>query len=185
VANVLRRFRLNHEDRRQLRAIYSSFDEATARDRVVRWRITHAFGQFDSEGTVQLLFKSLDGEEYFWVRYGAARALTEIAATTANAYLRAQILAGFQSRIGQLAWPERSARSQKALEVFRRTIFYSGHVPAWEADVTPVLELIIRTQIQPSEQARWRGILADFQEFCRSHAAGAPTNPKGIAERHS
>lgn len=157
VANVLRRFKLEEPELRQIRAIHDSFDEADYRDGTVRWRIVHVLGGFDTKENVEVLLNALDRDPYFWTRYGATRALIEIAARTEHKTLRDIVILELKKRAGLLP--------PMIQDEIGRAVFYRGASGAWEIDGTALLETVKEVQDKDCDREKWTQTIKQFEDF--------------------
>ncbi|WP_371375550.1 metallophosphoesterase [Sporomusa aerivorans] len=76
-ANLARRASLTNDDQERVRAIYR--DESSSNKNSIRWRCVHILGFYPNQENIDLLFDALCNDQYHWVKYGATRALVEIA----------------------------------------------------------------------------------------------------------
>ncbi len=133
-SNVLRECDLDGENQKHLQIIFDSSDADDPKQNTRRWRIVHTLGKCPTEENKKLLFTALEKDPYHWVRYGAARALVEMAAVTDDGSLRKDIL----DRIGAMA-PE---LSKNIRDEIGRAVFYSNAFGSWDDSVIPLLEKI-------------------------------------------
>jgi hypothetical protein len=116
----------------------------------VRWRAVHVLGSQPRAEAAELLLRALDDDEWVWVRYGAVRALIEMAAFSEE--LRQSIIADIISRIPQLAGePRVLAEMEKALQL---------RVPpeGWGRAVAPLLEELFSVALTVADQDHWRSV---------------------------
>jgi len=157
-SNVIKRFKLTDSDLRQLRAIHDSSDAIpTQLGNVIKWRVVHALGTFDTTENVDLLFRALDGPSHHLVKFGAARSLVEIAAITQHAALRQRIVGGLQSRISYL--------SRRVLEEIGNAIFYRNAPPTWGSLIVPLLQNIRNAQQDNQAREEFDKVLVNFRKF--------------------
>jgi hypothetical protein len=91
LANVLKRVTIGQ-------AQFALINNLARHERsVVRWRAVHVLGSYPHGDSIALGFELFDKDEVFWVRYGAIRAIVEMAAK-ANAELRGRIVDGIIMR---------------------------------------------------------------------------------------
>src|SRR5205807_7659493 len=83
-ANAIRRSTADEDQLDGLREVYRQ-SRATDTNKTTRWRIVHLLGAFPTEANAAFLFQALTTDPYHWVKYGATRALVEIAARAGDA----------------------------------------------------------------------------------------------------
>ncbi|MGC2237989.1 MAG: hypothetical protein WA584_17650 [Pyrinomonadaceae bacterium] len=140
-ANVIKRFKLNESDLRQLRAIYDAHDtqhDITNRHRdAVQWRVLHALGTSDDAENVNLLIRALNGKGYHWAKYGAGRSLIEIAAITSNNKLRECIVQQLQASLNNL--------ESKVIVEICQAAQYRNAPDDWVEVLKPLMSVILAT----------------------------------------
>ncbi|MGC1852309.1 MAG: hypothetical protein WA687_07715 [Solirubrobacterales bacterium] len=155
-ANVVRRFPIDPDASRLLRAIYSERAGASPADRATRWRVVHALGAWPDHENGEILRRALD-DEYMWVIYGAVRSLTEMAAISQDIELRDEIVAGLDARLGDLP-PE-------PLSQIAYTSRYGGADHDYADAIRPLLGRILAAQSNESERRLWSARIERFEEF--------------------
>jgi hypothetical protein len=116
----------------------------------VRWRVVHVLGSQPGVEAASLLLAALDNDQWVWVRYGAIRALVEMAASSDE--LREQIVADLIVRIPALARePMVLAEMEKALQL---------RLPpeGWGRAVAPLLEELFSVAPTVADQDHWRSV---------------------------
>lgn len=158
-ANALRRNRLND---RQLRKVSRALAAGTP---TVRWRAAHVLGAQPTRHSVDRLLRALDKDGWVWVRYGAIRALVEIAGRSDS--LRSHVIKSVRSRIPALRGdPIVLAELEKALELREPP-------RGWASSVEPLVEdLFLRASTVP-DQDHWRQVGRRITDSVRSARAGA------------
>src|ERR1035441_7689054 len=151
-ANVIKRFThtqssLMEEDLRQLRAYFEARCGDGILDSTIRWRVVHALGSFDTPANASLLFHALDTDTYHWTRYGAARSLMEIAASTKEPGLRARIVAGLTDRLAALP--------PKILSQIARVANHRDAPPTWKDDLRPLLDAARKLEKRDPTRESW------------------------------
>jgi hypothetical protein len=143
-ANSLRRSALEGDEFARL---VDAFEDASG---TVRWRAVHVLGSQPGPDAVVLLLGALDDDAWVWVRYGAIRALVEIAASSEE--LRQSVFEELISRIPYLAKePRVLAELEKALQL---------RVPpeGWGLAVAPLLEELFSVAPTVADQDHWRAV---------------------------
>jgi hypothetical protein len=157
-ANVVRRFRdkLDDAGRRQLRTMYAAAASDDQRCEVIRWRAVHAMGVFPDPQNVALLQSALADDPYHWVRFGAARALTELAARYAEKDVAKKMILPFlEQRCGDLP-----PRIQAEIG---QVVFYREAPECWVNDASPLLKGIVESQRGEAAKRTWQERLERFQ----------------------
>ncbi|MCX4557855.1 hypothetical protein OHA02_16795 [Streptomyces phaeochromogenes] len=147
LANVLRRCRLSKNGETELLGIAKS-DSA-----VERWRAVHVLGFHPSPATeamVEILLMDADG----WVRYGAVRALVEIAAKTADSQLRTRIIKRFIESLAE------EKLDEKMLHELFRVLDVYPQPTGWPETVAPLVQQLASTSINSMEHERWSTLMA-------------------------
>jgi len=142
LANSLRFQRTAEVDFSFLRGLYAG----TSPDRKsARWRIVHLLGGADDTESVELLWDTLDSDDYYWVRYGATRSLVEIAARCGGPIAHA-VVEGLIARSPSLPDSIRTEayRASKHLEAD----------PAWP-DLADRLVREFRRDAGPRRRQKW------------------------------
>lgn len=156
-SNALRRRRLDRDARA---AVIGALESP---DPVVRWRAVHALGADDSDDAEEGLLRVLDGDEYEWARYGAVRALVEIAARDSNR--RSRVLDHLRRRLPEL---------QKRPKVFgelERALQLRDPPEGWASAVAPLIEDLFAAAITVSEQDHWRRVGKRISDSIRAARA--------------
>jgi nucleoside phosphorylase len=161
-SNVIKRIELTDKDLCQLRSYYEATCDKPNRDETPsdmtrRWRVVHTLGGFDTEENANLLLRALDSDNYLWVRYGAARSLVEIAASTDNFKLSKYIVKELKRRVANLP--------RRVNEEIGMASLNTGAQSSWTELVHPLLEAIRKNQKVEADKARWKEILEDFIDF--------------------
>lgn len=152
-ANALRRESLAAEHIARI-AIAARDESGTA-----RWRAVHVLGTQNDRGVERLLFDALDGDVWVWVRYGAIRALVELAAHSED--LQGEILVGLTERVPDLAeQPRVMAELEKALQL-------RNPPDGWASAVAPLLEQVFSIAATVSDQDHWRTVGRRIEESVR------------------
>lgn len=144
-SNVLRRDGLDAQARPAV------LDALGSPDKTVRWRAAHTLGADQSDEAVAALLRILDDrDEWHWARYGAVRALVELAGR--DDARRQRVLAALQERLDMLAEEEMVFRElQDALRLRE-----PPH--GWATDVAPLIEQLFARAGSVSEQDHWRRV---------------------------
>ncbi|MBN9519760.1 hypothetical protein J0H58_14760 [bacterium] len=157
-ANVIRRFpELEEAGVRQLRAIYYAGVpvEESGPGQAIRWRVTHALGVFPDEKNATVLFHALDKDRSDWVKYGAVRALVEMAATTIDTPLGTGIVDGLLRRSDGLPL--------RLLEEVGRVVFFRGAKTGWIAAAITLLQKVVAAHQGGQGHKRWEQMLEQFR----------------------
>jgi HEAT repeat protein len=143
-ANALRRQSLTPETRQAvLNALRSP-------EKTVRWRAAHTLGADESDEAVEGLLAVLDADDWHWARYGAVRALVEVAAR--DEQRRQQVLEQLRERLEDLATQELVFRElQSALEL-------RDPPRGWATAVAPLIEELFARASTVPEQDHWRRV---------------------------
>ncbi|MCL6667687.1 NACHT domain-containing protein [Streptomyces panaciradicis] len=149
LANVLRRCRLTADGRKRLLAI------ARHDSPVTRWRVVHVLGLHPSPETAAVV-ESLVNDPDKWVRYGAVRALIEVAANTDDASLRTNIVAWLGE---QLAAENLDA---KMLQELARVLDVRPQPLNWPQAVAPLVQQLASTSRNSFQQDRWNTLMASI-----------------------
>lgn len=86
-ANAARRCTLSDSQLDWVRRTYGAYPDAPG----IRWRVVHVLGAFPEQANAATLLKALLNDGSFWVCFGAARALMEIASVTDDKVILAVI----------------------------------------------------------------------------------------------
>ena len=155
-ANKLKEFSSSDELSLQLLTIYKTQWRNESYENTVRWRTVHALGSFDSEKNAELLFKALDNDPFHWVKYGAARSLVEMAATTENEGLRKSILEGLMKRLPNL--------QPNVLEEIGSSANRLHAPESWKDEMLPLLERCMELRKGEEYVNSWTKIIEEFKE---------------------
>ena len=154
-SNVLRECTLNDENQKHLRMMFEFSDSDDPRQKTRRWRIVHPLGKCPSEENKELLFTALE-DPYHWVRYGAARALVEMAAVTEDADMRKDILCRLGNMVSELR--------KNILDEIGKTVFYRNAYGTWDDSVIPLLEKIKESKSDHAHNEYWEGQLSKYKK---------------------
>lgn len=159
-ANVLRRRPLSGSAREGvLKALGSP-------ERTVRWRAAHTLGADESDQAVDGLLAILDNDDWHWAKYGAVRALVEVAAN--DEQRREFVLEQLRKRLSQLALQELVFRElQSALQLRDPPI-------GWASAVAPLIEELFASAATVAEQDHWRRVGKRITESVQAARAGQP-----------
>ncbi len=155
-SNVLRECNLDTSNQTQLRSILQSSETNNAVQNTRRWRVVHVLGRVPSQQNADLLLDALEKDDYHWARYGAARALVEMAAITDNKDLRKHILEKLGSLLEHL--------KENVLEEIGKTVFYRDAHGSWDENVLPLLEKIKGLQKHEQYTEKWENIITEYKE---------------------
>jgi nucleoside phosphorylase len=161
VSYALKRAPLSAEACRQLIGIYQGClvdaeDEPTL-PASIRWRVIHSLAAGDGEYLLPLLLSALDEDPYNWVRWEAARSLTEFAARAADPERSARAIDALRDRAGKL--------SIAIAHEIARAALYRGAVPHFSKLMEPLLDDLERNVRGDVNIAQWRNRRADFDSF--------------------
>lgn len=152
-SNVLKDCLLSEQNQLQLRTIYHASDSGNMIHNTRRWRVIHSLGSFPSEKNSELLLHALLTSNHYWVRYGAARSLIEMAAI-ADDTIRKQILVKLSGSLKDLdegIWNE-----------IRKTAFFKGALREWDKEILPILKQM--QQLAPSRyREEWENYIKTFE----------------------
>jgi len=154
-SNVFRECSLNDKNQNDLRMILESSDSNNPKQNTRRWRIIHTLGRFPSEKNKKLLFNALESDVYHWVRYGAARALVEMAAVTDDETFRDSIMEKLGNVLIKL--------KKNVLEEIGKAAFYRDAHGSWDDDVIPLLEKIKDLKKDHTHMEEWNKTLANYK----------------------
>lgn len=155
-SNVLRECNLDASNQSQLRSILESSDANNPTQNTRRWRVIHPLGKFPSKQNADLLLGVLEKDDYHWARYGAARALIEMAAITGDKDLREHILGKLDNMLKNL--------KQNVLEEIGKTVFYRDASGSWDDYVIPLLEKIRGLQTHEQYTEKWENTITKYKE---------------------
>ncbi|WP_148680218.1 HEAT repeat domain-containing protein [Nitrosopumilus maritimus] len=155
-SNVLRECNLSEENQKDLRDMYDYSDADVPNQNTRRWRIIHPLGKCPSEENKKLLFIALETDPYHWVRYGAARALVEMAAITEDADMRKDIL----DKLGNMA----SKLRKNILDEIGKTVFYRNAYGQWDESVIPLLEKVKESKSDHVHDEDWEERLSKYKK---------------------
>ncbi|WP_327317841.1 NACHT domain-containing protein [Streptomyces sp. NBC_01235] len=149
LANVLRRCRLTTEGEKKLLSI------ARHESSVTRWRVVHVLGLHPSRATAEVV-ESLIVDPDRWVRYGAVRALVEVAANTDDSSLRSQIVAWLGEQIAA------DSLDTKMLQELARVLDVRPQPLDWPQAVAPLVQQLASTSRNSFQQDRWNTLMANI-----------------------
>lgn len=139
-ANLARRSRLDETAIARLIDIFNQMN--IPQGRTVRWRVVHTLGAHPHPAGIALLCEAVRADPHHWVRYGAVRALVEIAAR-GDAALAGDVLRSLGEALDVMPPGPRWMRRQVLQEVVE-TAFLRGASPEWVALVRPLVEEVLR-----------------------------------------
>jgi nucleoside phosphorylase len=140
-ANAVRRCVVAGDGVPKLRAEYIR-RRGQADGRSVRWRIVHCIGAYPDPLNVGFLIDAIENDEYMWVRYGASRALVEVAAR-GNDAVRHAALEGLRGFVATFSTPSLWMHRQIASEILEAS-FFDGAEGNWKDVITPILEMTVQ-----------------------------------------
>ncbi|MEU2568791.1 NACHT domain-containing protein [Streptomyces althioticus] len=149
LANVLRRCRLTSAGEAKL------VDIARSESSVTRWRAVHVLGLHPSATTARVV-QNLMSDSDKWVRYGAVRALVEIAAKTGDSQLRESIILW----LGHQLSSERL--DDKMLHELGRVLDVRPQPAGWPETVAPLVQQLASTSRNSFQQDRWNTLMASI-----------------------
>ncbi|MFE7232497.1 NACHT domain-containing protein [Streptomyces sp. NPDC057596] len=149
LANVLRRCRLTSTGEAKL------VDIARSESAVTRWRAVHVLGLHPSANTARVV-QTLMFDSDKWVRYGAVRALVEIAANTGDSQLRESII----SWLGRQLSSEKL--DEKMLHELGRVLNVRPQPAGWPETVAPLVQQLASTSRNSFQQDRWNTLMASI-----------------------
>ncbi|MFG3166469.1 NACHT domain-containing protein [Streptomyces sp. NPDC048200] len=147
LANVLRRCRLGPDGMTELVAT------ARSKSAVERWRAVHVLGFHPSpvsEATVESLLSDSDS----WVRYGAVRALIEIAAKVDDKSARERIIGRFVEFLAA------EKLDEKMLSELFRVLDVVPQPQNWPEVIAPLVQQLASTSVNSIEYERWSELMA-------------------------
>jgi HEAT repeats len=143
-ANSLRRSALGADEFARL---VGAFEDASG---TVRWRAIHVLGSQPGADAAALLLGALDDDDWVWVRYGAIRALVEMAGSSEE--LRESIVAALVERLPALVQePRVLTEMEKALQLREPP-------DGWGRAVAPLLEELFSVAPTVADQDHWRAV---------------------------
>lgn len=134
----------------------------------VRWRVVHSLAAGSAEEALDVLIDALDYDPYPWVRWGAARSVTEFAARSGDPRLTSRAIDALIARATQL--PESVAQEIAWASQFHGA---ASHFPV---TVRPLLELLSAGATSQVAQARWANWMSRFDRFWLSSAVEQDTH---------
>ncbi|MDI5906215.1 MULTISPECIES: HEAT repeat domain-containing protein [Streptomyces] len=149
LANVLRRCRLTADGKKALLAI------ARHASPVTRWRVVHVLGLHPGPETATVI-KSLIRDPDKWVRYGAVRALVEVAANTDEISLRSGIVAWLGEQLAA------DNLDVKMLQELARVLDVRPQPLNWPQVVAPLVQQLASTSRNSFQQDRWNTLMASI-----------------------
>lgn len=123
----------------------------------IRWRIVHSLGAADSARGLRFLVSVLDDDPYPWVRWGAARSITEFAARSNDPALTEQAVQELTRRVSGL--PTSVAKEIAWAAQYRGAL---GHFPS---AIRPLLILFQGKAVGDVARASWDEWIARFDRF--------------------
>jgi hypothetical protein len=160
-ANVARRSKLNKKSQKRIRELYSSFD-SNEKMNSIRWRLVHVLGAYPSQENASLLIQALNTDKYHWVKYGAARALIEIASTCGQ-QLKRQVLKELEDSVTQI-WQQDIRIGRLIAREIRQTVFIRDAKSKWKESANLLLKHLRELEQDASELADWTKIIASFNQ---------------------
>jgi hypothetical protein len=134
----------------------------------VRWRAAHTLGSDSSDAAVAGLLGVLDGDIAEWARYGAVRALVELAGHDETH--RAPVLDALRERLEDLERdPLVFAELQRSLELRLPPL-------GWATDVAPLIEDLFMRANSVADQDHWRRVgrrITESVQHARDASASA------------
>jgi HEAT repeat protein len=148
-ANAARRAALSYEQADNLRQQY----HAASDSETIRWRVVHALSHHDDDDeNVAFLLRSFATDSAHWVKYGAVRAIIEVASQMQNRERRAAALTELADELRAYDPSERWMRKailSEAVEAARVTAPPDG----WVDDMAPVLDTVVEQADPESRDA--------------------------------
>jgi hypothetical protein len=143
-ANVLRRGPLDESTRTAvLGALHAT-------NRTIRWRAAHTLGADDSAAAIDGLLEVVDGDDWQWARYGAVRALVEVAAKRDTQ--RDRVLEELRARLPALQ------EDQRVFAELLRALELRDPPNGWVTDVAPLVEDMFIRARTVEDQDHWRQV---------------------------
>ena len=165
-SNVLRRSSLGPDDTRELRSRYKKHERIATREAgAVRWRVVHTLGAVATRASADLLMSALDKDVYDWTRYGAARSLIEIAATSEDPKLQAGIVSSLVGRLRRGSRARAGPLSDPILDELWRSMFCSPHSDGWVKSGVRLLRAVEAASELPGRKRDWSRRLMKFKEW--------------------
>jgi hypothetical protein len=161
VANLVRRRSISELEQDKIRQIFkncSSLDYDS-----VRWRAVHCLGKYPNEKNAALLFDAVINDPYHWVRYGATRALIEIAAK-ANATMCQEIMATLPIKLSQATFKSEHMRRQIITEAIEAS-FIRHPILEWKNIAFEYLQKIVDLEPDPIEKENLQKRINDFVKY--------------------
>jgi len=161
VSYVLKRASLSPEACRQLIGIYQGCrvdaGGSPTLPASIRWRVVHSLAAGDGEYLLPFLLDALDGDPYPWVRWGAARSLTEFAARAEDPERSALAIDALTDRVDILPISVANEIAWASL--------YRGAVPHFPKLMKPLLRDLQKNVRGEVDTAQWAKRMADFDRF--------------------
>lgn len=157
-ANFARRHRLDNQAQAAVRALYPRAQRSEGK--TIRWRVVHILGAYTGSENIGLLRDALLNDPYHWVRYGAARALLEIAARS-DAEQRDEAinaLSDFLHESRDVPTWMRSVILREIVEV----AFMQDAGAGWATVVLPLLRRVAAEGPDSNQQRALRARVAEF-----------------------
>jgi len=163
-ANLARRSILNVKDFKRLSKIYRDASHSL-KNNSIRWRIIHVLGAHPSKANIEFLAEVLRNRDntYLWVKYGAVRALMEIAAYS-KGILRGYALRSIANFIGNYRPTIAGMRRNIILEIVEAS-FINNPKAGWKRSVKPILNLILKQEMMEAYYEVLQKRVADFIKF--------------------
>ncbi|WP_158691024.1 NACHT domain-containing protein [Streptomyces sp. 351MFTsu5.1] len=149
LANVLRRCRLTAAGERKL------VDIARSESSVTRWRAVHVLGLHPSSETARVV-QTLMFDSDKWVRYGAVRALIEVASNTHDLGLREAIVSWLEEQLSSKKLDE------KMLYELGRVLNVRPQPASWPESVAPLVQQLASMSRNSFQQDRWNTLMASI-----------------------
>lgn len=138
-ANTARRSALDAEDLERLRGMYD--DAIGSDDEPIRWRVVHACSQRPDAANAEFLLHVFDVEIAHWIKYGAARAIVELA-SLAEPDLRRHVIEEMVRLVRRYETDERWKRKAILGEIVDAA-FVQPAPETWTSDVRPLLDAAV------------------------------------------
>lgn len=149
LANVLRRCNLDRSGISRLRAISANGSP------VVRWRAVHVLGAHPSEQSIRAVHRRLkDGNK--WVRYGAVRAMVEIAARASRSSVRDEALSILLELV------QRGLLDDSMLRELSRALDVVPPPDEWPSTVAPLIQQLLGRATTTVQQEMWGRVMTSI-----------------------
>jgi hypothetical protein len=161
VSYVLKRTPISDQVSTQLTGLYQglrvSAGPTTDLKASIRWRVIHSLAAGTSEEVLEVLLDALDGDPYPWVRWGAARSVTEFAARADSPTLTRRAVDALVARAPTL--PESVAQE------IAWASQYHGAAIHFPTAIRPLLEFLSAGARGQVARARWEDWMSRFDLF--------------------